>query len=66
MTKDDIIRMAREVGFAHSWSEAAVEALLHLAYSAGVTAEREECAKLMFEIGSAKLAAAIRERKLND
>ena len=27
MTRDDIIEMARKAGFAHSWSEAAGEAL---------------------------------------
>ena len=40
MTRDDIIRMAREAGFAHSWSDAAGEALERFA-SMVAEAERQ-------------------------
>ncbi len=49
MNRDDIIRMAREAGFAHSWSEAAGEALERFAALAAA-AEREACAKVCEDI----------------
>jgi hypothetical protein len=49
MTRDDIIRMAREAGFATSWTEAACEALERFA-ALVAAAEREACAKLCDEI----------------
>lgn len=45
MNYDDIIRMARGAGFAHSWSEAAGEALERFA-ALVAAAEREACAKV--------------------
>jgi hypothetical protein len=46
--RDDIIKMAREAGFATSWTEAAGEALEH--FAALVAAhEREACAKVCEE-----------------
>ena len=67
MTRDEIIRMAREAGFAHSWSEAAGEALERFA-ALVAAAEREACAKVCDENERANLygvkecAAAIRAR----
>lgn len=52
MTREDIIRMAREAGFAHSWSDAAGEALERFA-SMVAEAEREECALLLETYGLA-------------
>ncbi len=43
--KDDIIRMAREAGFATSWTEAAGEALERFAQLIRAD-EREACAKV--------------------
>lgn len=40
MNQDDITRMAREAGFAHSWSEAAGEALARF-HALAVAAERQ-------------------------
>jgi hypothetical protein len=45
MKDAEIIRMAREAGFAHSWSEAAGEALERFAALVAAS-EREECAKI--------------------
>jgi hypothetical protein len=45
MTRDDIIRMAREAGFATSWTEAAGQALEHFAALVAAT-EREACKNL--------------------
>ena len=44
MTKDDIIRMAREAGFAYSWSEAAGKSLERFA-ALVAAAEREAIAQ---------------------
>ncbi len=44
MTRDDIIRMAREAGFAHSWSDAAGDALERFA-ALVAAAERAACAE---------------------
>jgi len=64
MTREDIIKMAREAGFATSWTEAAGEALERFAEL--VTAkEREACAKLCEELlpgNGSRTAAAIRAR----
>lgn len=63
----NIIRMAREAGFAHSWSEAAGEALERFAALA-IAAEREACAKVCEEDDDDEFyfgryyAAAIRAR----
>jgi hypothetical protein len=46
--KDDIIRMAREAGFATSWTEAAGEALERFAQLIRAD-EREACAKVCEE-----------------
>lgn len=45
MTRDDIIRMVREAGFATSWTEAAGQALEHFA-ALVAAAEREACKDL--------------------
>jgi len=45
MTRDDIIRMAREAGFATSWTEAAGDALERFA-ALVAKHEREACAKV--------------------
>ena len=75
MTREDIIRMARQVeaeGFAPVgvWPE--VRRLCELAYAAGAAAEREACAKVCDELhwpwhmgdnsGPKECAAAIRAR----
>ena len=50
MTRDDIIRMAREAGW--SWMEAGMEARKLQRFAALVAAaEREECAKVCEEPG---------------
>lgn len=64
MTRDDIIRMAREAhldvyGLGKDWQQfmSAVECVAYSAFTAGVLAEREACAKLMGELtcmGNAK------------
>ncbi len=78
MTRDDIIRMAREAGFATSWTEAAGDALERFA-ALVAKHEREACAGLCDEIekrkwqtvmhggemqgiGARDCAAAIRQR----
>lgn len=51
MTREDIIKLAREAGFAHSWSEAAGEALER--FAALVAAhEREACAKVCADLAA--------------
>ena len=45
MNREDIIKLAREAGFAYSWSEAAGEALERFA-ALVAAAEREACAEL--------------------
>ena len=49
MTRDDIIRMAREAGFAHSWSAAAGDALARFA-ALVAAAEREACQRIASSI----------------
>ena len=51
MNREDIIRMAREAGFAYSWSEAAGEALERFA-ALVAAAEREACAKVCEQIAN--------------
>ena len=46
MTREEIIRMARDAGFAYSWSAAAGEALERFARLVAA-AEREACAVLV-------------------
>ena len=48
MNREEVIRMAREAGFAYSWSEAAGEALERFA-ALVAAAEREACAKFCDE-----------------
>jgi hypothetical protein len=70
MTKDDIIRMAREAGFADS------EGVVHAAYQLErfaklvAAAEREACARACEERGMVKggevFAARIRARRNHD
>ena len=80
MNRDDIIRMAREAGLIHAWMPTiawphpeAITRFFNLAYAAGASAEREECAKLCETIATetygmtnlweyGECAAAIRER----
>lgn len=73
MTKDDIIRMAREAGWS-DWEivgmKKELKRFFHLAYTAGASAEREECAKVVETSPSydwhrfaCEAAAAIRSRK---
>jgi hypothetical protein len=68
MTKDDVIRMAREAGFVdyllRVWrADEGVEKLARAAYEAGVAAEREACAKVCDKLWSAaECAEAIRAR----
>lgn len=47
MTRDDIIRMAREAGFAHSWSDAAGDALERFA-ALVAAAERAACCMTIY------------------
>ena len=52
MTREDIIRMAREVKYLPKWmdlcrkDEDALVRFFHAAYAAGAAAEREACAKV--------------------
>jgi hypothetical protein len=63
MTDEKLIRMAREAGFdSFDITDPCLERFAALV----AAAEREACAELMFEIGSAKLAAAIRARGTNE
>ena len=68
MTRDDIIRMAREAGWAvHAYNSEIVERFFKLAYEAGATAEREACARvcegrLQEGLNFEGCAAAIRAR----
>jgi hypothetical protein len=75
MTRDDIIRMAREAGWnwpeVHTTSiEDRLERFFKLAYEAGAAAEREACAKVCDDIDppldssttAMACAAAIRAR----
>ena len=76
MTRDDIIRMARESADqspredwnTNAWvfGEEALERFFHAAYDAGAAAEREACAQVCEEYGRSittkYLAAAIRAR----
>lgn len=52
MNQEDIIRMAREAGFAHSWSEAAGQALERFAVLVAA-AERNKLAAWMIQFGFA-------------
>ena len=63
MTRDEVIRLAREAGFAYSWSEAAGEALERFA-ALVAKAEREACAALFddHKIWDEEAAAIIRAR----
>jgi len=71
MTKDDVIRMAREAGFVdyllRVWrADEGVEKLARAAYEAGVAAEREACAKVCDKLwNAAECAEAIRARSNN-
>ena len=77
MTRDDIIRMAREAGFVdyllRVWrADEGVEKLARAAYEAGAAAEREACAAVCDarymgdnnreDMEARRCAAAIRER----
>lgn len=70
MTRDDIIRMAREAGVIEGFDSVhpSIERFFHAAYAAGAAAEREACAKVCdgwAKYGSppaAACAAAIRAR----
>ena len=65
MKQEDIIRMAREAGFA-GWKcdEEKIERFFRLAYEAGVAAEREACVQLceLWDASPGRIAAAIRAR----
>ncbi len=75
MTRDDIIRMAREAGFTewHRMDNPNGEAVIHAFAALVAEAEREACAKVCDEVGmlgrdalgkfwTDKCAAAIRAR----
>ena len=78
MTREDIIRMAREAGIEHlpdnwgdGWWQAdstqSLERFFHASYAAGAAAEREACAAICDrfqarEMQPAECAAAIRAR----
>jgi hypothetical protein len=49
MNREDIIKLAREAGFAYSWSEAAGEALERFAALVAAV-ERNACAKVCEDI----------------
>jgi len=63
MTRDDIIRMAREVGISKPWDQEPVkwETLERFA-NLVAAAEREECAKRLDAIGCDHCATNIRLR----
>ena len=74
MTRDDVIRMAREAGIItnspylmpHDRELHGIERFATLAFAAGVAAEREECAKVADAMNTfgipPDVAAAIRAR----
>lgn len=70
MTRDEIIRMARDAGFTPSRDEwvfgEMLERLARAAYAAGAAAEREACARIVDDAQPggiiAAVAAAIRAR----
>lgn len=61
MKKEEMIQLLRGVG-VHENSITAMTNAYDIGHERGQRDEREECAQLMFDIGSAKLATAIRER----
>lgn len=67
MTKDDIVRMARQVGWSGIYAQPLFnislprEKLLNFAKLVA-EAEREECAKIIQQAGLPSIAAAIRAR----
>ena len=73
MTRDDILRMARETRLVPMWlelckkDEEALGRFFHAAYAAGAAAEREECAQIAdaeasIEGIAQRISAAIRAR----
>jgi hypothetical protein len=58
MTKDDIIRMAKEAGFERTKMHGALERFAYIV----AAAEREECAKRLDAIGCDHCATNIRLR----
>ena len=76
MTRDDIIRMAREAGLGDTGVQCGfvffqpgadgLERFFHAAYAAGAVAEREVCARICLEeaptLDGQLCAAAIRAR----
>ena len=71
MTREDIIRMAREAGFVGmDGDHGALRRFAAIAHAAGAAAEREACAKLAetyreWDDTGMGIAAAIRERSAN-
>jgi len=52
MTKDDILRMAREAGmFIHKEVQPEIERFANLVYAAAAAAEREACAQIVDDFG---------------
>jgi hypothetical protein len=62
MNREDIIRMAKEAGFKDMAEADYWQPLFKRFFNLATAYERKECAKLIFEIGSSRLASAILER----
>ena len=56
MTREDIIRMAREAGIGPVYGYESIEHFFQAAYAAGAAAEREACAKVCDEQGKGRKA----------
>lgn len=67
MTRDEIIKMAREAGWEYAEDDRGYEPLwkaMRLAYAAGAAAEREACIDInAMHGGSVEVEAAIRARR---
>lgn len=70
MTRDEVIKMAREAGNGDVWwyGNTALERLVQAAFNAGADAEREECAKFFDDndatyFWGSQVASHIRARK---
>jgi hypothetical protein len=63
MSRDEILKMSMEAGFA-GWKcdEEKIERFFSAAYEAGAAAEREACAKRLEAVGCDHCAANIRAR----
>jgi hypothetical protein len=66
MTKEDVIRMAREAGEAEGMAEFVFHPVIERFAALVASAEREACAKQLDALGCDHCATAIRARGSND